>query len=58
MTTDPIAPTVRCNKCGWTGTDGDLQFVERDAVDKEPSDACPTCLTDHHLMDAPWEHEI
>ena len=32
--TETMAPTVRCNKCGWTGTNDDLQFVERDAVIK------------------------
>ncbi len=45
------AEPVRCNMCGWTGDDADLQLVAADSSDGEPSRPCPRCKTDHYLMD-------
>lgn len=42
--------TIRCNKCWWHGSEDDL-VATIDAIDKEPSRACPTCKTDNYLMD-------
>ena len=43
-------PTVRCNWCEWCGVEEDLLVC----IDKEDGDTCkgcPTCHTDHYLMD-------
>lgn len=41
---------IRCNKCDWHGNESDLLRCD-DASDGERADACPTCRTDHYLMD-------
>ena len=43
-------PTIRCNKCGWEGVEGQLYRMTDE--NNQVFDACPNgCETDAYLMD-------
>ncbi len=48
-----LEESVRCNKCGWTGAEYDLVRANDSEDGEITSAACPTCLTDHYLIDLP-----
>ena len=54
-----MSEAIRCNNCGWIGTEDDLELIplvpdnidDADVIDVEVIDACPNCETDEYLMD-------
>ena len=49
---------VRCNKCGWIGKQDELEHTAEIVEEKtEWINACPSCKTDHYLMDLKGHHE-
>ena len=54
-----MSEAIRCNNCGWIGTEDDLELIplvpddidDTNVIDVEIIDACPNCETDEYLMD-------
>lgn len=42
---------VKCNKCGWSGFEEDLKFLQHDTAGNDCEHACPVCDTDAYLID-------